>query len=394
MACQMNHRSRFLAHLPLILLLAVGCAGEPSPRPDHTPSQAPSEVVLAFNDSGQRLGSGRSWDVAFGDLDGDGDLDAFIANGSQDGSGNAAWLNDGQANFTLSQQALGNGTAVALGDLDGDGDLDAFITGYDGISQVWTNDGAGVFTASRDPVETRGGFELALGDLDGDGDLDAVIARLEHNTVLLNDGEGEFIDSGQRLGHAISAAIALADLDGDGDLDVLFAGWEEPAQVWLNDGSGNFLDEGIRLSDALVHVHALALGDLNSDAHLDAFMAVASAHPSKAWYGQGDGSFVESEQGLDARFGHGVDLGDLDGDGDLDAVTAHGGPVRFAVTWLNDGEGRFADSGIALSDDYSASVALGDLDGDGDLDVFIARGDLSQTAGGGIPNLVWINQSR
>jgi hypothetical protein len=79
-----------------------------------------------FTDSLQSLGSSASFAVALGDVDGDGDLDAFVANNW--GPANKVWQNDGMGAFTETQ-SLGSSSsyAVALGDLDGDGDLDAFV---------------------------------------------------------------------------------------------------------------------------------------------------------------------------------------------------------------------------------------------------------------------------
>ena len=95
----------------------------------------------------------RSLGVNLGDLDGDGDLDSFVANGSN--QGNRVWLNDGSGNFSDSGQALGihNSFGMTLGDLDGDGDLDAFIANYSGqANRVWLNDGSGGFTDSGQAV--------------------------------------------------------------------------------------------------------------------------------------------------------------------------------------------------------------------------------------------------
>jgi hypothetical protein len=64
-----------------------------------------------------------------------------------------------------------------------------------------------------------------------------------------------------------------------------------------------------------------------------------------------------------------VALGDLDDDGDLDAILCSG--ATGAAVWLNDGAGQFAQSGPELRDQVHG-VELGDLDGDGDLDIFIA----------------------
>ena len=68
---------------------------------------------------------------------------------------------------------------VALGDVDGDGDLDAFTAVNSQISnRLFLNDGTGVFTDSGQEIGQVGGnVDVELGDVDADGDLDAVIAR-------------------------------------------------------------------------------------------------------------------------------------------------------------------------------------------------------------------------
>ncbi|MEC9158590.1 MAG: FG-GAP-like repeat-containing protein, partial [Planctomycetota bacterium] len=113
-----------------------------------------AEETVLFVDSGQALGNNNSYSVALGDLDGDGDIDAMVANtglSGVSGESNTVWTNDGNGLFTNSQ-ALGNGrsTSVALGDLDGDGDLDAMVANGIGFfpNTVWTNDGSGTFTNS------------------------------------------------------------------------------------------------------------------------------------------------------------------------------------------------------------------------------------------------------
>jgi formylglycine-generating enzyme required for sulfatase activity len=334
-------------------------------------------------------------------LDGDGDLDAFVANGSQGDIASVVWLNDGRGIFTLSEQSLGYGMGIELGDLDGDGDLDAFVIDWDKASEVWLNDGAGDFTDSGQRLGSEGGFDVALGDLDGDGDLDAFVAQEEANTVWLNDGDGAFSDTGQALGVAITAAVVLRDLDDDGDLDALAGGWDEPAKVWLNDGTGTFTDGGHDLSPASIHIHGLALGDVDGDGDLDAFMAIASGDPNEVWLNDGAGTFSDSGQRLPGSLGHGVSLGDLDGDGDLDAFVTHGDPWRGSsdTVWLNDGgvqggtPGTFTDSGLRLGELASYAVGLGDLDNDGDLDAFVAHSDWEDTREG-VPNQVWLNETR
>jgi hypothetical protein len=388
----------------------------------------------------------RSYSVSLSDVDGDGDLDAVVGNGpsysdygprNADGSStpNAIWLNDGAGHFTDSGQWLvGNHKtdwdrthAVALGDLDGDGDTDVVFgnaiyspntVGVNTLAHagddlwspntVWLSDGAGQFALHGEyRMEPNGEFDygvreaVALGDLDLDGDLDAYVAnccRTErgvvgagseitpvghsnaYNTVWLNDGTGRFTDSGQRLGNWATGAVALGDLDGDGDLDafeVNLGGRSESIHsvaddmVWLNDGTGHFSDSEQRLGHS--DGSAVALGDLDGDGDLDAF--VGNAHLGRAdevWLNDGGGNFADSKQRLGDANTRIVVLDDVDGDGDLDAFVGNEG---FGQTWMNDGSGRFTDSGQRFNWSSQYAVNLADVDSDGDKDVFAIRFD-------------------
>ena len=96
--------------------------------------------------------------------------------------------------------------------------------------------------------------------------------------VWFNDGQGNFRDSGETIGGPSSSSVALGDLDGDGDLDA-FEGNSAPHQsthvpaggVWLNDGHGAFADSGQRLGN--FRTTAVELGDLDNDGDLDALVA-------------------------------------------------------------------------------------------------------------------------
>jgi len=153
----------------------------------------------------------------------------------------------GSGVFTDSGQSLGisNTHGVALGDLDGDGYLDAFIAN-DGANQLWRNDGTGIFADTRQTLGTSNTYDVALGDLDGDGDLDAFVANNGANQVWRNDGTGIFADSGQRLGSSDSRAVALGDIDGDGDLDAFVANRNQANQVWIRSAGGRRQRQGPR----------------------------------------------------------------------------------------------------------------------------------------------------
>jgi hypothetical protein len=81
-----------------------------------------------------------------------------------------------------------------------------------------------------------------------------------------------------------------------------------------------------------------------------------------------------------------VALGDVDGDTDLDAFVTNNFPDANTV-WLNDGSGSFSNSGQQLGSTTSYDVALADLDGDGDLDAFVANFGPNAVYSNGPPGL-------
>ena len=185
-----SHRIPTAFLLP-VLLAGGACAGIAS-------AQATSQ----FTNSGQALGDSLSFSVALGDLDGDGDLDAMVAN--FEGFPNTVWTNDGNGTFTNSGQALGNSnsTSVALGELDGDGDLDAMVANDNQPNTVWNNS----VTC----------FGSVIGDVNCDGVYDETDVRL---------GMVEY--------GIVEADACPADLNGDGvvdgfDLTVVLGAWGLP----------------------------------------------------------------------------------------------------------------------------------------------------------------------
>ena len=343
-----------------------------------------------FTDSGQSPGDSSSMGVSLGDLDGDGDLDAFVANwGNQ---ANRVWFNNGLGTFIDSGQSLGlsSSVGVSLADLDSDNDLDAFVANYDGqANKVWLNDGTGSFIDSGNSLGSSWSICVSVGDFDGDGDLDAFVTNEgQANKVWFNDGSGVFTDSGTGLGDSDSVCVSLGDLDGDGDLDAVVANWDSANanKVWLNNGSGTFTDSGQNLGS--LRGRGVSLGDLDGDGDLDAFVANDGA-ANRIWLNNGLGFFTDSGNSLGGSTSFSVFLGDVDGDGDLDAFVTNSGQGNDGdgnKVWLNNGSGVFADSGSSLGSSASFGVSLGDVDGDGDLDAFVANWDH--------PSKVWLNQNQ
>lgn len=385
-----SKRDRFVNSLILAVSTVIALG---SPCPD-----APAAEPPLFVDSGETLGAEFSFAPALGDLDGDGDLDVFVANMGP----NSVWLNSGTGAFSHNGESLGvaASTSVTLGDLDGDGDLDAFVTNAEMIggapNTVYLNFGNGWFADTFQNLGMGHSADVALGDLDGDGDLDAFVGNgdtnvAEPNSVWINDGTGFFTDSGQRLGNSASIGVALGDLDGDGDLDAFVADVQNSI-VWMNDGAGGFtsLGEGLDAPGS----YDVALGDLDGDGDLDAFVAGFMAMPNTVWINGSTGAFTDSGQRLGTEWSRMVGLGDLDSDGDLDAFVADYGSALVGSpepnrVWLNDGQGTFTDSGTGYGNLHSCGVALGDLDRDGDLDAFITN--VGDPTSGADPNKVWLN---
>jgi uncharacterized repeat protein (TIGR01451 family) len=281
-------------------------------------------------------------------------------------------------------------TGVALGDIDSDGDLDAlFANSNNRAETVWLNDGTGSF----DPHPTTPSFgagnsmALALGIIGGDDDLDVIVANYIDDSpkIWQNDGIGGFTILQQSIFRArTSSDVTLGDLDGEGDLDALFVNTSDqfanPNQdtIWLNglNGNASFRDFGAGDSSGA------ALGDLDNDGDLDAVIANYS-QTETVWLNDGLGFFTPHPitPSFGGSDGVNVTLGDVDNDGDLDALVANYNNQPETV-WLNDGLGNFTTFG-GFGADNSLTVALGDIDGDGDLDALVVNYPQAET--------VWLN---
>jgi hypothetical protein len=305
--------------------------------------------------------------VRIADLDGDGDLDAFLCQGAiVPNSYNSVMIRTDAGGLVTSGQRLGeaNCRVLSLADLDSDGDLDAAGSGFP-MLMLYMNDGTRDISKRSTGIMARGIWTHAVGDLDGDGDLDILLGgccnpESLYITAVVNQTAGggvpgRFVEAGWKLDSLGTEAIALGDLDGDGDLDAFLANGflvnedfqsvrDQPNMVAWNDGSGVFSDSQQRLG--LANSKAVALGDLDGDGDLDAFVGNAGA--DEVWINMGGtqggtpGIFIDSGQRLGNSHTKAVLLVDLDGDGDLDAVVTRQSTFRTRPQiYLNDGSGSF-----------------------------------------------------
>ncbi|MCI1187242.1 T9SS type A sorting domain-containing protein [Hymenobacter sp. DH14] len=306
--------------------------------------------------------------IAVGDLDGDGDLDFVCGTGT-----GTVGFNTGNGTFVPGSYAgsASAPAAIALGDLDGDGDLDLVETydsfnqngPYVGVAAVFFNDGTGTFVKQPDVAVGLRPIGLALGDVDNDGDLDFVTANgglygvpLNTVSIRLNDGHGAFTATPDPTVGVAPQRVALGDIDGDNDLDLLVAGnsTANGSVFWLrNNGSGTFAI--ISNSYAGGAPRGLALGDLDGDGDLDYVVANwdSTPHIATTSLNNGSGSFSTRQAVTFTTSPGDVALGDLDGDGDLDLVTANTANNALGVRLNNGtgplatGPGRLAGSGPA-----------------------------------------------
>jgi hypothetical protein len=240
---------------------------------------------------------------------------------------------------------------VAVGDIDGDGDLDLLTANINASTvSVRINNGAGNFTApviNPDPAVGSGPENVTLGDVDGDGDLDFLTANYTSSTVSvrLNDGSGNFTAPALNPNPAVGTntySVVLGDLDGDGDLDLL-AGcyYGNRVSVRLNDGSGNFTAPALNPNPVVGdYPQSVALGDVDRDGDLDLLAANFTSNSVSVRLNDGSGNFSTPATNPNVAIGsrpNSLTLGDVDGDGDLDLLTANSSndPVSSVSVRLN-----------------------------------------------------------
>ncbi len=399
--------------------------------------------------------SGGSSRIGVVDVDGDGHEDVYTMSG-----GPQVYLGDGNGNFEhltdIWPTEATYASHVIFGDVDNDGDQDAFIGPYVGAD----DDDDGTTKAEGDCDDTDADIEpgddevadngidddcdgvvddgLDESDRDGDGwtvlagdcndtkddvhpdaeevkdgydnDCDYEVDENYANRIALNDGSGTFTlreESGVEIvDHSTTAAFG--DGNGDGNLDIYWGNWlehypDDPAEAdryFEGAGDGSFTDmqetAGLTLSKDL-SCYGVIWNDFDNDSWQDIFVGNYHLYNNQLWQNQGDGTFedVAGDVGVDhddvpsdylqypGGHTYGGDFGDIDNDGDMDMYMcnlAHprtmpwSDPSMFVV---NQGEPDFVFDNMKeeygfIYDEGDVNATFADFDHDMDLDLAVA----------------------
>ncbi len=446
-------------------------------RPDIFLASMERPAALYHNDGGMHFtditaASGidtrglRTTGAVLADLDGDGNLDLIVGTL---GGPLKLWLGDGRGHFrdaTATSGLVGGyaATTITVADVDGDGDLDVYVATYKVRNAL---DAYPPSERAFDQVVRKVGNRYEVVDrwkkeyrVEDRPDLGGVMRsqRAEPDLFFLNDGHGHFTrvpitgphfrdEKGKPLAEEpdyFTLAARFYDVNGDGAPDLYTCNdFEDPDELWINDGHGNFQRAPWRaLRQTSNTCMSVDFADVNRDGAVDFFTAdmmsptlaarqrqfsVNSPAPKPVglvddrpqWMhnalqlNRGDNTWAQIAdyahvEATDWTWGSAFLDVDLDGYEDLLVANGHRWDVRDAdtferirtsmprVPWneeqalfpklathsqvlRNAGDLTFADMskawGVGRDAAISQGIALADLDGDGALDVVMTRLD-------------------
>jgi hypothetical protein len=273
--------------------------------------------------------------VAVGDYDNDGWPDLYVTNYGR----NRLYHNNHDGTFTDVAEKAGVSvsgtqpvwsTGATFGDYDGDGKLDLYVAGY--VKFDLDNPPlAGTPTTNYSFCSYRGKPVMC-----GPRGLPG-----EHNHLFHNNGDGTFTEVSQKAGVAnekgyYGFGVAFADVNDDGKLDLVVANDSVPNYLFLNKGDGTFEDfsypSGFALKDDGREQAAMGLGigDYDNSGHLSLYVTTFSDDYFSLYQNEGDANFTDVSflAGVAAVtipfLGWGTGFLDYDNDGLKDIFAANG----------------------------------------------------------------------
>lgn len=321
---------------------------------------------------------GEDWIQVYGAYAGDMNNDAFsdlvVVNEASDDL--RILLNDGQGmypGFTLFDTGNEKRPSPNEGaDFNKDGEIDLVVTtAWDNEIRVLFGDGTGSFSTMDVYTVGNGVRGVAVADFNGDGWEDIVATnRLSADmTFLWNEGGGIFTIEEHDVPGMDETACAVTDVNNDGHADVFVAGYNSKnIGVLLNDGNGNFTLSGTKPVSGRPWM--ITAGDINNDGFADVVAVNSDGNNLVVLFGDGSGGLQEPVNYVPGNFNFplAVDLGDLDGDGDLDLVASCYQSANYTV-FENDGAGFYTVKDVLMAPQAASCAILHDRDNDGDLDI-------------------------
>ncbi|MBX2956975.1 MAG: VCBS repeat-containing protein [Cyclobacteriaceae bacterium] len=319
-------------------------------------------------------------EMAMADLNNDGHLDLIVT--LTDVSTAALFFGNGNGTFQSPVSiTTGSGGALTVGDFSGDGVLDLAFANYsasaNATASVLINNGTGNFPVtdtyflSNPPVGIgSGAVYIADADfnLDGNVDLVSAIDNIPGSlSVLLNNGTLFNPKVEYPTNDNYPYSVTAADLNNDMYPDWVIANFfSQTAKVFINNGTGGILSEATYVTGS--GSHEVELADLNKDGHLDLIVVNATGNSLSVLLNDGSGGFSpKTDYPAGTGYQPDVELADIDGDGNIDAVVGSSGTQIFIMK--GDGVGGFDIPQLFEVGSSPFGIAVGDLDEDGEPDI-------------------------